>query len=74
MITTLPEYISYKMTIGLKNITEQPHCNDYSKRGLSEPLQAMTEGEACLASFLLLELDVGAPSCCSSMATKGKLE
>jgi hypothetical protein len=41
--------------------------------GLSEPPQVMTEGEACLAFFLLLELDIGAPAA-SSMATKGKLE
>jgi hypothetical protein len=38
---------------------------------MSEPPQVMTEGEVCLASFLLLELDVGAPS---SMQIKGKLE
>jgi hypothetical protein len=49
------------------------HCNDYSKCGLSEPPQAMIEGEACLAFFLLLELDVGAPSCCFIYGNEGQV-
>jgi hypothetical protein len=34
----------------------------------------MTEGEAYLAFFLLLELDTGFYPSVSSMATKGKIE
>jgi hypothetical protein len=60
------------MAIGLKKITEQVALHDYSKRGLSEPPQAMTEGEVCLASFLLLELDVRAPSCCFIYGNEGQ--
>jgi hypothetical protein len=51
------------MTIGLKKVQSKQHHNSYSKRCLSEPPQVMTEGEAYLAFFLLLELDIGIPSC-----------
>jgi hypothetical protein len=50
------------MTIGLKKIIKQADCNDYSKCGMSEPPQVIIEGEAYLASFLILELDIGVPS------------
>jgi hypothetical protein len=44
-----------------KRLQNKQHHNIYSKRGMNEPPQAMTEGEARLASFLLLKLDIRAP-------------
>jgi hypothetical protein len=32
----------------------------------------MIEGEACLTFFLLLELDIGAPSCCIIYGNEGQ--
>jgi hypothetical protein len=58
MITTIIEYISYKMTIGLKKITKHTTMQWLFQAQTIEPPQAMTGGEAFLASFFLLEQDV----------------
>jgi hypothetical protein len=45
-----------------KRLQSKQQSNYYSKRGI-EPPQAMTRGEVHLAFFLLVQLDILAPTC-----------
>jgi hypothetical protein len=60
-ITTLSEYISYKMTPGSEKDYRASSNTSFILSVVEWPPQALTGGEACPAFFLLLELTFWTP-------------